>query len=222
MKHGLAAIAFAACTACSAPQVHRQPPIDHVVPVWHQGMPVVMRSFELSARGYLRESDIPDELPYVQSLAYIVGVVDTVIGASPHQRLTTADGAILTMPAHQTVLSCLASPDAPTLGIAYSVVPGRAANDRNLRADAAPEHSLVGAPLATHLRIGPAWVPLTSHTVIEAGLRMDVLRLKFFGANPVSWATPDWSENYRYLAEAPTCDGRTRAHRAHLVAEAQP
>lgn len=113
-------------TACAAtPRGATTRQIDHVVPVWHQGMPVLMRSFEISAQGYLREADLPADLPYQQSLAYIVGVVDTAIGASPHQRLATPQGGVITMPAHQTVLSCLGAPDAPSLGIAYSVIRGR-------------------------------------------------------------------------------------------------
>lgn len=210
-------------TACAgSPQRAPTPPIDHVVPVWQQGMPVLMRSFEISAQGYLREADIPADLPYQQSLAYIVGVVDTAIGASPHQRLATPEGGVITMPAHQTVLSCLGAPEAPSLGIAYSVIPGPAANALNLRADAAPDRSLIGAPLATHIRIGPSWLPLTSHAVIDVGLRLDVLRLKFFGANPVSWATPDWSDNYPRLPDAAApCSGPTRAPRAYVI-EATP
>lgn len=206
-------------TACAAtPRGATTRQIDHVVPVWHQGMPVLMRSFEISAQGYLREADLPADLPYQQSLAYIVGVVDTAIGASPHQRLATPQGGVITMPAHQTVLSCLGAPDAPSLGIAYSVIPGPAANTFNLRADPAPEHSLIGAPLATHIRIGPSWVPLTNHPVIDVGLRLDVLRLKFFGANPVSWATPDWSDNYPPLPDAVApCSGPTRAPRAYVI-----
>jgi hypothetical protein len=185
-------------------------------------MPVVMRSFELSTEGYLKESDIPARLPYAQSLAYIVGVVDEAIGASPHQRLATPQGGVITMPAHQTVLSCLGAPEAPTLGVAYSVIPGPAANALTVRADAAPEHSVVGAPLATHIRIGPSWVPLTSHAVIDVGLRLDLLRLRFFGANPVSWATPEWGDNYRYLPGDAQCDGPSRAQRAHVIEEARP
>ncbi len=182
-------------------QVTRLPPPDHVVPGFHNGIPVVMRSFEIRPGAPIMvESEIPDTM-YRQVMAYIVGIADPVIGASPHIDITLPNGAVVVMPAHQAVLPCLDTPDDPSLGIAYSVIPGPAATAHNLRTDAMPERSVIGAALASAILIGPSWVPLTGHVPIEYGLHKQILQLRFFGVSPVGWATPDWSEGYPYMPE---------------------
>lgn len=222
MRMGQTALTSAvlALAACTLQPVQRPtlPPPDHVVPAWYLGIPVVMRAFELMPEPATREADIPARVPYRQVVSYIVGVVDDSIGASPNQRIPLPDGSTVEMPAHQGVLVCLHAPDTPALGIAYSVIPGPAANRYNLRVDPMPEHSVIGAPLATYIKIGPTWVALNSHTAIEYGLRKSLLRLSFFGANPVAWATPEWDDNYPYAAGMNVeCDQPARAPREYVT-----
>lgn len=206
--------------ACAAPQGTR--PIDHVVPAWYSGMPVMMRSFEIAPQPIVEEAQIP-ETSYRQVVAYIVGVVDPSIGASPAQRIPLSPQRSVTMPGHQGVVPCLAEAAAPIFGIAYAVVPGPNADRFNLKTDALPEGSIIGAPLATHVRIGPTWVPLTDHEVIAYGLHKGVLRLRFFGANPVSWATPNWDDNYAAMPEmVRACDQPRRAERTFMSEIATP
>ncbi len=192
------------------------PAPDHVVPAWYMGLPVMMRSFEWSRDPIMVEGQVPESLPYDQTIGYIVGIVDSAIGASPHQTIPTPGGAV-SMPGHQGVLPCLHTPDAPSMGIAYSVVPGPNATAYNVRVDPMPPRSVIGAPLATHIKVGPSWTPLTSHTAIELGLHKGWLRLKFFGANPIGWATPNWDENYAFMPEmVRPCTQPRRAERRFM------
>ncbi len=180
----------------------KQLPIDHVVPVWYMGMPAMGHSFEYP-EVFLEEAKLPKEadFPWHQTLSYIVGMADKSIGVSPHQRISPPGAPPMIMPGHQAVVTCLNTPEAPTLGIAYAVLPGPKASKHNVRSDAMPEHSIIGAPLANAIRIGPTWLPLTNHRVIEWGLHKDLLRLRFFGASPIGWYTPDWDNNYPTMPE---------------------
>lgn len=206
-----------ACAAARA-QAPQVPPPDHVVPAWYLGMPVMMRAFELGSP-IMREEQVPgDSDPWKQRIGYIVGVADASIGASPRQRIALPDGRTIVIPPHQGVLPCLATPASPVFGIAYSVLPGPAASAHDVRADPMPEGSVIGGPLANAIRIGPTWVPLTSHEVIEYGLHKGLLRLRFFGANPVHWATPDWDGNYPYMASmVRPCTQPARAPREFML-----
>lgn len=208
-------VSIALPSACTADA--RPPPADHVVPVWYLGVPVVWRSFEIG-KGYMTEAEIPAKLPWPQHISYIVGVADLSIGASPHQSIPAGPGgSMVTMPGHQAVITCMGTPDRPVLGVAYAVLPGPSATVHNLRSDVMPDGSLVGAPLATAVRIGPSWVPLTSHVPIEWGLRMDVLRLRFFGANPTGWATANWDDNYPPMPLDVPCTSPPRAQPRHVM-----
>lgn len=211
------AIGMLVLVACGAVAAATPPP-DHIVPSWYLGMPVVSRSFEHSAQGFSTEAEIPAPYPYRKALVYLVGIADTSIGASPAQRISMPERT-LAMPGHQSVLSCVGAPQSPVLGIAYFVIPGPAANAHNLRADPMPDSSVAGAPLATAIRIGPTWIPLTSHVVIEQGLALNLLRLRFFGANPISWATPSWVRGYPPAEEHlfPPCREQSRAAAAVVL-----
>lgn len=195
------------------------PPPDHVVPVWYRGLPVVFRSFELAPGvGYMREEDVPVETRWNQTISYIVGVVDTAIGESPYRRIHLPGGREVVMPGHQAVITCLGTPGAPLLGVAYSVVPAPQASALDVRSDPMPEDSVIGAPLATAIRLGPAWVNLDNHVAVELGLRLGLLKLAFFGANPVGWATPDWRHGYPPLdLDNDECPELSRASPGHLL-----
>lgn len=181
MKHwsGLALLGMAlAGSAVSGPAAPSPQPgasdshNAHAVPGWYLGVPVLLRA----------QDPPPDidrkNLPAMR--VYVHAPVSAAAGAAPTRQVPRPDGKVVTLPPHQDTLESLNAPDSPRLGVGYFVLRGPKGNDQNVRVQPQPEQSWPRSPLVSEIRIGPEWVKVNSHAVIEYGLRSGLLDLQFF------------------------------------------
>ncbi len=151
--------------------------------------------------------------------AYITAPVSATAATSPQRMIPLPTGPRM-LPAHQSTLSRLNSPDEPWVSIAWFVIPGINAGDDNLRTDPRPENGWASQPLAREIRIGTEWLPLNSHVIIERGLERGILALEYFDGGSLIWATLDWNEYTQPPELALSCSGGvTDASRFAQLAE---
>lgn len=170
---GVAAAASAARAADEAP------PAGHAVPGWYLGMPVLLHGAP-PPEGVDRKT-----LP--QFRVYVHAPVSATAGAAPMKTVTRPDGQQVTLPPHQDTLEAMHSAAAPRLGVGYFVIGGPKATDANTRVQPQPEKSWPRSPLVAEIRIGPEWVKVNSHVVIEHGIQTGLLELQFFDVGGMMW-----------------------------------
>lgn len=204
-----AALAAAVTLMYGAGEVPARP-ADHVVPAWYLGVPVVAFAYEAEPPG-----TAPD--PTAMKI-YVTAPVDTAIGVSPERQVPHPQG-VRVLPRHQATLTRMPASDAPRASSGWFVVPGPRASADTVRTQDDPPQSWPGAPLASAVRLGPAWVPLNNHVAIERGLELGLLALRPFSAGAAIWATADW-EHYAPEPLDPGCGpGATGAEQSQDQAE---
>lgn len=170
--HGLPDPATAATPVPFAP--------THAVPGWFLGMPVLLFAAPPPA-GIDRRS--------IESFPiYVHAPVSASAGAAatkvvPHPRT----GKPVTLPSHQDTLSALNSEAKPRLGVGYFVIAGPRATADTVRLQDQPEASWPSRPLASHILIGPEWVGVNNHLVVEYGLATGQLALEYFDVGGMMW-----------------------------------
>jgi len=203
-------VMLAAWLVAAAQPAARGP--DHVVPAWYLGIPVVIFAAEASDG-----LSAPDPLAMK---VYVTAPTDPAIGVSPQRVIARADGDRV-LPSHQATLTRMPPASAPAPSGGWFVVPGPRAATDTVRSQADPKNSWPGAPLAAAIRIGPAWVPLNNHRVIEHGLARGLLALRPFAGGARMWATVDW-EDYTAQRIEPDCGGDATAVEANDPAARDP
>lgn len=183
LRHtALAAVAALYCAGAGAGETPARG-ADHVVPAWYLGVPVVAFAYEAGPPG-----GAPD--PTAMKI-YVTAPIDVAIGVSPERSVPRPEG-VRVLPRHQATLTRMPPSDAPRLSGGWFVVPGPRASTETVRAQDDPPQSWPGAPLASAIRLGPAWVALNNHVAIERGVELGLLALRPFSAGAAIWATADW------------------------------
>lgn len=150
---------------------------NKVVPGWYLGMPVVMHARMPALLGGDGPDAPSDEYPDL--VVYLTGPVEKTAGTAPDRIIPTPDGP-KALPPHQDTITRLVREDEPYDALAFFVIPGPKADSGNTKVQPDPGNSVPGAPLVEEIRIGPAWVKLNSHVVIEYGIKAGLLAAKPF------------------------------------------
>lgn len=158
------------------------PQAPHAVPGWYLGMPVLLRA--VPSPGGTDRASLPSFPVFVHA------PVSETAGTAPMKRVPRPDGSEVILPPHQDTLSEPGSAEAPKLAIGYFVEIGPEGDASNVRVQEQPQNSWPSRPLASHIRIGPEWVPVNNHAVIAYGLRTGQLSLEFFDVGGMMWAEP--------------------------------
>lgn len=174
------ATALAASGAHAGSGSPPQPP--HTVPGWYLGMPVLLKATP-------PPTDV-DRASLPSFPVFVHAPVSETAGTAPMKRVPRPDGSEVVLPPHQDTLSELGNAQAPKLAIGYFVEIGPEGDASNVRVQAQPPDSWPGRPLASHIRIGPEWVPVNNHAVIAYGLRTGQLALEFFDVGGMMWGEP--------------------------------
>lgn len=172
----LGLFASAAATAQKPPAA---PAAGHAVPGWYLGMPVLLRALPVP-EGVDRKT-----LPNFR--VYVHAPVSATAGAAPMKSVTRPDGSVVALPPHQDTLAALNAPDAPRLGIGYFVLRGSKGTEETVRTQPQPAKSWPSSPLVSEIRIGPEWVKVNNHAVVEYGLAAELLKLEFFDVGGQMW-----------------------------------
>jgi len=112
---------------------------------------------------------------------YLTAPIDAAVAWTPELWIETPQGRKL-LPAHQDTLSGCAMDSAGVETTGYFVVAASKAGADEVRVGSLSSinDAVSGAPLASALKVGTAWVPLNSHLVIEYGLATGQLELRRF------------------------------------------
>ncbi len=165
---------------------------DKVSLNWYMGMPVVAHVLIPQNFGGTGPSAPTDKTPIP---VYMTAPMGSGVDATPDRILPTPQGPRL-LPAMQHTLGAIASESQPRDGMGYFVIKGDKGDANTVKVnefsklvEQAPGGSLSGAPLAYEIKIGPAWVKLNSHVVIEYGVRAGLLKLAPFSYSGRMWVT---------------------------------
>lgn len=144
---------------------------------WFAGLPVNIKVQIPKAHGGTGPNAPTDEHPDV--IVYVTGATRAEGSSVAEMSVPTPHGPRV-LPAHDDVIARMVPATAPADAIAWFVVPGPKADDSTVRSQPDPAGSWPGAPLAREIFVGATWVKLTNHAVIEYGLAMGWLALKYF------------------------------------------
>jgi hypothetical protein len=144
---------------------------------WFAGLPVKLQVQIPKAHGGAAPNAPSDAHPDV--LVYVTGATRTGAPSVPEMTVPTPNGPRV-LPAHDDVLTRMVPAKTPADSIGYFVVRGPKADESTVRAQADPPNSWPGAPLAREIFVGTDWVRLTNHAIIEYGVAMGWLTLKYF------------------------------------------
>lgn len=150
---------------------------NKVVPGWYLGMPVIMHAKMPALLGGDGPEAPSDKYPDL--VVYLTGPADKTAGTAPDRMIPTPDGP-KALPPHQDTVTQLVGKDDMHDALAYFVIPGPKANSSNTKVQPDPGNSVPGAPLVEEIRVGPVWVKLNSHVVIEYGIKAGLLATKPF------------------------------------------
>lgn len=166
-------------SAATAQQPSETQTAVHAVPGWYLGMPVLLKA--LPVPNDVKRETLPSFRVYVHA------PVSATAGAAPMKSVTRPDGSVVALPPHQDTLAALNAAGAPRLGIGYFVLRGPKGTDETVRTQAQPTNSWPSSPLVSEIRIGPEWVKVNSHVVVEYGLTAGLLKLEFFDVGGRMW-----------------------------------
>ncbi len=163
---------------------------DKVSLNWYMGMPVVASVLIPRNLGGTGPTAPSDKAPVT---VYLTAPMGGGVDATPDRMIPTPQGPRL-LPALQHTLGALAPESQPRDGMGYFVLKGDKGDATNVKVNEfskevaqTPSSSLSGAPLAYEIKIGPTWVQLNSHVVIEYGVRTGLLKLVPFMYSGRMW-----------------------------------
>lgn len=171
-----------ACATLVASAQTTTPPVtaDHAVPGWYLGMPVLLHASP-PPQGV-------DRATLARFPVYVVAPVSASAGSAAMKQVShPRTGESVALPPHQDTLSALNSMGKPRLGIGYFVIRGPKGSAETVRTQPQPEKSWPSSPLVSHILIGPEWVGLNNHLVVEYGLATGVLALEYFDVGGMMW-----------------------------------
>lgn len=171
----------------TAPEAGGGVDADRQVHGWYLGSPIRPAAIVPPAYGgdgpEAPAEDVPD------LTVYLVGPVDGESPVGPSIEIPTPDGEMRVLPPHQQTHDAIVDESTPYDAIGVFVVPGPSATDADVRVADQPDGSVVGAPLATAVRIGPTWVKLSNHLAIEHGIARGLLATVPFEYGGLMWTT---------------------------------
>jgi len=177
---------------------------------WYMGMPVVASVLIPRNLGGTGPTAPSDKTPIA---VYLTAPMGGGVDATADRMIPTPQGPRF-LPALQHTLGGVATESQPRDGMGYFVIKGDKGDATNVKVNEfpkevgqAPATSLSGAPLASEIKIGPAWVPLNNHVVIEYGARAGLLKLVPFMYSGRMWAT---ATDGSPLEVAPPCQTESR------------
>ena len=145
----------------------------------------------------------PEALARPHTTTYLVGIAVPEAPVGPPRFIPSPQtGEQAWLPPHQLVMTELLTAEQPKVADGVFVLPGPSATPETVRHDPEMENNIPGGPLATAIKVGELWMPLTSHLTVEYGVETGLLKLNPFMTGHQQWTGPvDRSEEGDALAE---------------------
>jgi len=182
---------------------------NKAVPGWYLGMPIVLNARTPPSYGGDGPSAPSPRIPDLT--VYLSAPINNDVPHGPERLVKTPRGEMF-LPAHIDTVVCVASKSQPRDARGVFVVQGPKGTDANVRVRAMPiadpKRSFPGAPLVQEIRLGPAWVPLNNHLVIEYGVSLGLLKLVPFEYGGLMWITSFETVDFPHSARCADAKGR--------------
>ncbi len=166
-------------------------PQDKAVPGWYMGMPIILNA--ITPKNYGGAAPNAPVPGVTKMNVYLTGPVRDDVAFAEDRWIPLPTGKRF-LPAHQDTLAQFPTKARPFNAMGNFVVMGPKGNAENVKLrdkdfPANASESFPGAPLAYEIKIGPMWVKLNSHIVIEYGVKAGLLKVVPFEYGGLMWAT---------------------------------
>ncbi len=181
------AATFAPASQAAEPSMQQ----DKAVPGWYMGMPIILNAITPKSYGGAAPNA---PVPGVTKMnVYLTAPVQDDVAFAEDRWIPLPSGKRF-LPAHQDTLAQFPTKARPFNAMGKFVVMGPKGNAENVKVrdkdfPANASESFSGAPLAYEIKIGPMWVKLNSHVVIDYGVKAGLLKVVPFEYGGLMWAT---------------------------------